>query len=186
MAAVFIHFDNDAGEACDGCGTRGTIMHLVLARTGHSLSLCGNCLAALTIALRQAMAKLHGDTPGAAALRDSSSHDRNTMLEGSGHEPLPFDGSGGTNHRRFAFKNSIRDHETSMIIAAASQHWKSVIALIAGSLIVATLAARPGTAARAAAAFSNAERLLDEADADGRTVRPIPLMGNITATEIPG
>ena len=55
---MFIHFDTDSRGECDGCGSQGTIMHLLLTRTKGGVDLCVNCFRALALAFTLAAAKL--------------------------------------------------------------------------------------------------------------------------------
>jgi hypothetical protein len=59
-----------------------------------------------------------------------------------------------------------------------SKHWKQLTVLIVVVFMIGTFITRaPGAAARAEAAFSRVQRLLHDADTDGREVRPVPLLG---------
>jgi hypothetical protein len=59
-----------------------------------------------------------------------------------------------------------------------SKHWKRFTAVVLMMLVVGTCITKaPVAEARAHAALSGAEHLLHDADADGREVRPIPLLG---------
>ena len=55
---MLIHFASDPRQRCDNCGTRGTLMHLVLAPSDGSLDLCRTCFGALVLALNGAARKL--------------------------------------------------------------------------------------------------------------------------------
>jgi hypothetical protein len=64
---VFIHFDTDLCGECDGCGSHGTVMHLLLTRTNGGLHLCEICFGALALAFRLAAGKLRLHDPMASA-----------------------------------------------------------------------------------------------------------------------
>jgi hypothetical protein len=70
---MFIHFDTNSRGECDGCGSQGTIMHLLLPRAEHSLNLCINCFGALAVAFRHAARKL--------GLRDLDDNVERTMAD---------------------------------------------------------------------------------------------------------
>lgn len=55
---MLIHFDSDKGAECDNCGTRGTIMHMSVVRTDHTVNLCIVCFGALAQAFSRASEKL--------------------------------------------------------------------------------------------------------------------------------
>ena len=55
---MFIHFDSGKSAECDDCGNTHAIMHLMTERSERSLTLCINCLTALTQALGRASKKL--------------------------------------------------------------------------------------------------------------------------------
>jgi ABC-type cobalamin transport system permease subunit len=62
--------------------------------------------------------------------------------------------------------------------ALGSRHWKQFAAIILLLIAVGTFITKaPAAELKAHAALSAAEHVLHDADADGRQVRPIPLLG---------
>lgn len=55
---MFINFDPDNEAHCDNCGVLGTVMHLLVLRSEHSLDLCTNCFGAMALAFAHAARKL--------------------------------------------------------------------------------------------------------------------------------
>jgi len=55
---MFINFDPDKQAYCDNCGVLGTVMHLLVLRSEHSLNLCASCFGAMALAFGHAARKL--------------------------------------------------------------------------------------------------------------------------------
>jgi hypothetical protein len=73
---------------------------------------------------------------------------------------------------------SIVEAKTMSPLLIFSKHWKQFTAVILMMLVVGTCITKaPVAEAGAHAALSGAEHLLHDADADGREVRPLPLLG---------
>jgi hypothetical protein len=72
----------------------------------------------------------------------------------------------------------IVEAKTMSLLLIFSKHWKPFTAVIVMMLVVGTCITKaPVAEATAHAALSGAERLLHDANTDGREVRPIPLLG---------
>ena len=63
VGGMFIHFDANTRGKCNGCGSQGTILHLLLTRTNGGLDLCVDCFGALAQACRLAARKLRLHDP---------------------------------------------------------------------------------------------------------------------------